>query len=66
MPEKAVEFLEAAKPDRPFCLIMALKEPRGPLTHFDPEFPDPGVLCRLNRGNNEFFPFPSRRTVANC
>lgn len=40
MTEKAVEFLKTTKPDQPFCLIMALKEPHGPLNYFDPEFPD--------------------------
>jgi len=41
MTEKAVDFLKAATPDQPFCLIMALKEPHGPLDYFDPDFPDP-------------------------
>jgi arylsulfatase A-like enzyme len=41
MTEKAVEFLKSAKPEQPFCLIMALKEPHGPLDYFDPEFPRP-------------------------
>lgn len=40
MAEKAVEFLKAATPHQPFCLIMALKEPHGPLDYFDPEFPN--------------------------
>ena len=41
MTEKAVQFLKTTKPDQPFCLIMALKEPHGPLDYFDPEFPKP-------------------------
>lgn len=40
MTEKAVDFVKATKPGQPFCLIMALKEPHGPLDYFDPEFPD--------------------------
>ena len=41
MTEKAVQFLRETKTGQPFCLIMALKEPHGPLDYFDPEFPDP-------------------------
>ena len=41
MTEKAVQFLKEAKPDQPFCLIVALKEPHGPPAYFDPEFQDP-------------------------
>lgn len=41
MTEKAVEFLDATPRDRPFCLIMALKEPHGPLDFADPEFTPP-------------------------
>lgn len=41
MTEKAIGFLKEAKPDQPFCLIVALKEPHGPLDYFDPEFKDP-------------------------
>lgn len=41
MTEKAVEFLKAGASEKPFCLIIALKEPHGPLTYFDPEFPKP-------------------------
>ena len=41
MTEKAVEFLKQTKPDQPFCLIMAFKEPHGPRNYFDPEFKDP-------------------------
>jgi arylsulfatase A-like enzyme len=40
MTEKAIDFLRTTRPDQPFCLIMALKEPHGPLDYFDPEFPD--------------------------
>jgi arylsulfatase A-like enzyme len=40
MTEKAVQFLKATTPEQPFCLIVALKEPHGPLDYFDPEFPD--------------------------
>jgi arylsulfatase A-like enzyme len=43
MTEKAVEFLKETKtkPELPFCLIVALKEPHGPLDYFDPEYKDP-------------------------
>ena len=41
MTEKAVGFLKETKPDQPFCLIVALKEPHGPRNYFDPEFKDP-------------------------
>lgn len=41
MTEKALQFLKTAKPDQPFCLIVALKEPHGPATFFDPDFPQP-------------------------
>ena len=41
MTEKAVEFLDATPRDQPFCLIMALKEPHGPLDYPDPEFTPP-------------------------
>jgi len=41
MAEKAVRFLKETGKDQPFCLIMALKEPHGPLDYFDPEFQDP-------------------------
>jgi arylsulfatase A-like enzyme len=40
MTEKAVDFLKTTKADQPFCMIVALKEPHGPLDYFDPEFPD--------------------------
>ncbi|MCX7400761.1 MAG: sulfatase-like hydrolase/transferase [Planctomycetales bacterium] len=41
MEEKASEFLGATNSDQPFCLIVALKEPHGPLDFFDPEYADP-------------------------
>ncbi len=47
MTEKAIEFLDATPRDQPFCLIMALKEPHGPLVYPDPEFtppPDAGPI----------------------
>ncbi len=47
MTEKAVQFLETTKPDQPFCIIMALKEPHGPLDFFDPEFPDPYAKAEI-------------------
>jgi arylsulfatase A-like enzyme len=56
MTEKAVEFLKTTKPDQPFCLIMALKEPHGPLDYFDPEFPD--------RYANATIPSPANMTRA--
>jgi arylsulfatase A-like enzyme len=40
MTEKAVGFLRAQTPDRPFCLIVAFKEPHGPLNYMDPDVPD--------------------------
>jgi arylsulfatase A-like enzyme len=43
MTEKAVAFLKETKtkPEQPFCLVVALKEPHGPLDYFDPEYKDP-------------------------
>lgn len=41
MEEKAAQFLEDSKNGKPFCLIVALKEPHGPLTYADPEFQPP-------------------------
>jgi arylsulfatase A-like enzyme len=40
MTEKAIEFLEI-EDDRPFCLTIALKEPHGPFTYFDPHAKNP-------------------------
>ena len=56
MTEKAIDFLKAATPDQPFCLIVALKEPHGPLDYFDPEFP--------NRYANAAIPPPENLTRA--
>jgi arylsulfatase A-like enzyme len=47
MTEKAVQFLKTSKPEQPFCLIMALKEPHGPLEYFDPEFPRPYTAATI-------------------
>ncbi len=52
MTEKAVQFLQAAKPDQPFCLIVALKEPHGPATYFDPDFPRPYTDATIPRPKN--------------
>ena len=41
MEEKAVNFLDESKSGKPFCLIVALKEPHGPLDYSDPEFEPP-------------------------
>jgi arylsulfatase A-like enzyme len=41
MTEKAVDFIKADHSGRPFCLIIALKEPHGPRNYYDPEFNDP-------------------------
>ncbi len=40
MTAKAIEFLQAAKPDQPFCLTIAFKEPHGPFNYFDPAVPN--------------------------
>lgn len=41
MEEKASQFLaETQNSRKPFCLIVAIKEPHGPLDYFDPEFAD--------------------------
>jgi len=55
MTEKATAFLDEVNPDRPFCLIMALKEPHGPLNYWDPEFPDPYT--------DTIFPLPANLTI---
>lgn len=47
MTEKAAKFIADAQPDKPFCLIMALKEPHGPLDYADPEFTPPGESAPL-------------------
>jgi arylsulfatase A-like enzyme len=41
MTEKAIEFLQTTKPDQPFCLSIAFKEPHGPFNFFDPAVPNP-------------------------
>jgi arylsulfatase A-like enzyme len=41
MTERAVKFFEESKPDQPFCLTVAFKEPHGPFNYFDPQIPDP-------------------------
>jgi arylsulfatase A-like enzyme len=41
MEEKASQFLADTQNSKaPFCLIVAIKEPHGPLDYFDPEFAD--------------------------
>ena len=40
MTEKAIAFLESSKPDQPFCLTVAFKEPHGPFNYFDPKVPN--------------------------
>lgn len=52
MTEKAVHFIKSAKPEQPFCLIVALKEPHGPATYFDPEFPMPYTEAVIPRPGN--------------
>ncbi len=52
MTEKAVGFLKKTKPDQPFCLIMALKEPHGPRNYFDPEFKDPTAETTIPQPSN--------------
>ena len=47
MTERALAFLRAAEPDRPFCLTVAFKEPHGPFNFFDPEAPDPYENAQL-------------------
>ncbi len=54
MTEKAVEFLKQTKSEQPFCLIMALKEPHGPLDFFDPDF--------KNEYANAKIPLPANMT----
>lgn len=52
MTEKAVDFIKQTKPDQPFCLIMAFKEPHGPRNYFDPEFKDPLAGKTIPRPSN--------------
>ncbi len=47
MEEKAAQFLADSKDRQPFCLIVALKEPHGPLTYSDPEFQPPYANATL-------------------
>ncbi|MBP8256300.1 MAG: sulfatase-like hydrolase/transferase [Opitutaceae bacterium] len=49
MTEKAVEFLDSTPHNQPFCLIMALKEPHGPLNYKDPEFKPPAEAGPIPR-----------------
>lgn len=71
MTEKAEEFLKTAKPDQPFCMIVALKELHGPLTYFDPEFPKPytdAVIPRpvnLTHRSFDALPEPVRKSLNN-
>ncbi len=41
MTEKAINFLQATTPERPFCLTIAFKEPHGPFNYFDPDAANP-------------------------
>jgi arylsulfatase A-like enzyme len=52
MTEKAFGFLKETKPDQPFCLIVALKEPHGPRNYFDPEFKDPIAGATIPQPSN--------------
>lgn len=40
MTGRAIEFLRAGPPGRPFCLSLNFKEPHGPFNYFDPDSPD--------------------------
>lgn len=56
MEEKASQFLaETQNSKKPFCLIVALKEPHGPLDYFDPEFADAYA--------NSLIPLPANLTA---
>jgi len=52
MTEKAVGFIKEAKPDQPFCLIVALKEPHGPRDYFDPEFKNDYATAAIPQPSN--------------
>ena len=39
MTKKAVEFMQSTPQGQPFCMTLAFKEPHGPLTYFDSDFP---------------------------
>ena len=51
MEEKAAQFLKDAN-KKPFCMIVALKEPHGPLDYFDPEFVDRYAASTIPRPAN--------------
>jgi arylsulfatase A-like enzyme len=38
--QKAIEFLQTNPAGQPFCLTVSFKEPHGPHTYFDPDFPE--------------------------
>ena len=52
MEEKAGQFLQDGKTKKPFCMIVALKEPHGPLNYFDPEFEDRYAQSTIPRPAN--------------
>ncbi len=52
MEEKAAQFLEDGKNKKPFCMIVALKEPHGPLNYFDPEFEAPYTTSTIPQPAN--------------
>ena len=54
MTEKAINFIKESKSDKPFCLIMAFKEPHGMRNYYDPEFKNPYT--------NSLIPQPSNMT----
>ncbi len=64
MEEKAERFLEEAKNSDPFCLIVALKEPHGPLDYFDAEFKAPYATSAIpppeNLTRKSFAALPER------
>jgi arylsulfatase A-like enzyme len=54
MTEKAVNFIKEKKSDKPFCLIVAFKEPHPPRNYYDPQFKNPVA--------DSVFPQPSNLT----
>jgi len=40
MTKQAIEFMQSTPEGQPFCITLAYKEPHGPLTYFDPDFPE--------------------------
>ncbi len=38
--QKAIEFLQTNPAGQPFCLTVSFKEPHGPHSYFDPDFPE--------------------------